>query len=263
MHASLVSKDLLRTFVPPTELARSRPRDVHLTAGGRSLVIVAWLCVAGAIAGGVALHREARRQSADAREMDRRGIAATAVIDRLWRKSAEGKPAYAAFHFDASGTRIDGESRMQVQAWRALRVSATVPVRYRPEAPRQFVLAGAWRPSRMPEWLSYLVSAALIGMALRCAAVIHRQRTLLVEGRPAPAVVTAVQKHHSSHGGTHHTLSYEFPLLGGGSGTGKVAASRKPAAVGTTICVVYDPDRPQRSQLYPFSLVALEPGERR
>ena len=65
MRASVVSKDLLRTFVPPTELARSRPRDVHLTAGGRSLVIVAWLCVAGAIAGGVALHREARRQSAE------------------------------------------------------------------------------------------------------------------------------------------------------------------------------------------------------
>jgi hypothetical protein len=45
-------------------------------------------------------------------------------------------------------------------------------------------------------------------------------------------------------------------VLAGTIATGKAAAG-KSAAIGTTISVVYDPERPARNRPYPFSLVTL------
>lgn len=249
------STESRRTFSLPPELGRSAPRDVGLTTGGRTLMLLAWLLVAGALAAGVALYFEAGRQSESALDLDRRGVTANAVVDRLWRKTGDGKPAFAAFHFDASGVRIDGESRMQLSAWRELRTGSTIPVRYLPDNPRRFVVAGQ-RRGRMPFEVAYAVSSALAAMALLCVAAVRSQRTLLSEGRPAPAVVTAVRKHKGSHGSTHYAIVYEFPVLAGTIATGKAAAG-KTAEVGTTISVVYDPEQPKRNRPYPFSLVTL------
>jgi len=258
MRAPGVTADLLHRFSPPPGLARSAPRDVRLTAGGRALMAVAWLLVVAAIVAGSLLYREALSRSAEELELDRRGATTTAVVDRVWRKSGDGKPAYAAFHFDASGTRIDADARMQLDAWRELRAGSIVRVRYLPDDPRRFVVDGA-RRERMPFGVAYVVSGVLAFMAVLCAVAIGRQRSLLTEGRLAPAVVTAVKKHHNQHG-THREMTYEFPLLGGGVATGKASAS-KSSAVGATICVVYDPDHPKRNQPYPFSLVTPTSGE--
>jgi hypothetical protein len=243
------------TFSLPPELERSAPRDVGLTAGGRALMLLAWLLVAGSVAAGVALYLEALRQSNAALDLDRRGVTANAVVDRLWREDDDGKPAFAAFHFEANGARIDGESRMQMPAWRQLRTGSTLPVRYLPENPRRFVVAGR-RRGGMPFAVAYIVSSILGAIALLCLAVVRWQRTLLSEGRAAPAVVTAVRKSHGSSGETQRVMDYEFRVLGGTLATGKAAAS-KAAGVGTTISVVYDPERPKRNRPYPFSLVTL------
>lgn len=253
------SIELRQTFSPVPELEqRSAPRDVALTTGGRMLVLAAWLLAAGAPAAGVALHEAARRQSNAASDIDRRGVTASAVVDRLWRSSGDGKPAFAAFHFDAGDIRIDGESRLQPQAWRELRAGSTVPVRYLPDNPARFVVAGE-RRNRLPFALAYVVAFTLAALALLCAASLRWQRALLSEGRPARAVVKAVRKRHGTHGGTHREMVYEFPLLAGGVATGKASAS-KSAEVGATLTVVYDPEQPTRNRPYPFSLVTLDRG---
>jgi hypothetical protein len=240
----------------PPELERSAPRDVGLTAGGRVLNALAWLLAAAALVAGAALHIEARRQADTASDFDRRSVTASAVVDRLWRKTGDGKPAYAAFHFDVNGTRIDSESRMQLSAWRELRTGSTLAVRYLPDNPRQFLLAGQ-RRSRMPIALPYVVSFALAAIALLCLAPIHWQRRLLGEGRAARAVVTKVKQTKGSHGETHRAMEYQFRALAGTMTTGKAAASKQ-SEVGTTISVVYDPERPTRNRPYPFSLVTLK-----
>lgn len=239
----------------PAELERSAPRDVALTTGGRALILLAWLLAAGAVAAGVALHLEAQRQWEAAMEFERRGVPASAVVDRLWREKGDGKPAFAAFHFDAAGARIDGESRLRLSAWRELRTGSTVPVRYVPDNPRRFLVAGE-RRSRMPLVVPYIVSSILAAIALLCLAVVRWQRTLLSEGRAAPAVVTAVRKTQGSSGETHREMVYEFRVLAGTVATGKASAS-KTAQVGAKISVVYDPERPKRNRPYPFSLVTL------
>jgi hypothetical protein len=97
----------------------------------------------------------------------------------------------------------------------------------------------------------------LAGFAFLCATAVRRQHTLLREGRPARAIVTALKKHHGSHGTTHTVMAYEFPLFGGGRTTGKATVS-KPVPVGTAISIVYDSDQPNRNRPYPFSLVRVD-----
>jgi hypothetical protein len=240
----------------PPELERSAPRDVGLTAGGRALFALAWLLAAAALGAGVALHLEAQRQADTSSDFDRRSVTANAAVDRLWRKTGDGKPAYAAFHFEVNGIRIDGESRMQLSAWRELRNGSPIAVRYLPGNPRQFVVAGQ-RRSRMPFAVPYVVAVALAGLALLCGVPVRHQRRLLSEGRAARAVVTAVRKHKGSHGTTHREIVYDFRVLAGTIATGKAAVG-KSAEVGTTISVVYDPEQPKRNRPYPFSLVTLD-----
>ena len=238
------------------ELERSAPRDVGLTNGGRALTLLAWLLVAGALAAGVALHVEAERQSEAELDFDRRSVTANAVVDRLWRKnSEEDKPAHAAFHFDANGARIDGESRLPLRQWRRLSTGSTVPLRYLPDNPRRFALAGQ-RRGGMPFAVPYIISSILAALALVCFAAVQRQRRLLSEGRAARAVVTAVRKHKDSHGASHREIVYEFRVLAGTTATGKAAAA-KTQDVGSRISVVYDPEQPKRNRPYPFSLVTL------
>jgi hypothetical protein len=76
-----------------------------------------------------------------------------------------------------------------------------------------------------------------------------------MDGRAAAAVVTAIVNHATSHGGNQRSIKYTFPLLSGAIAKGKSDAPRKPPAIGSVICIVYDPDRPQRSRSYPFPFV--------
>jgi len=250
------STESRRTFSLPAELERSAPRDVTLTTGGRALLLLAWMLASAAVGGGIGLHREAQRQGAAALDFDRRAVPASAVVDRLWRKnSGEDKPPYAAFHFDANGVRIDGESRMEHSTWRQLRTGSVLAVRYLPDNPRNFTVAGR-RKGRMPSALAYIFATVFAALALLCLAAVRWQRYLLSEGRPAQAHVTALRKHKGSHGTTHQEIVYEFPVFAGTIATGKASVS-KSAEVGSTITVVYDREQPQRNRPYPFSLVTL------
>ena len=242
-----------RPISPPAGLEGSPPREVRLTGGGRALIVAAWFLGVAAIAAGGALSFEARRQSSAVADMDRRSVTTTAVVDRLWRGSGDGRPAFAAFHFDATGTRIDGQSRLQVSAWRELRPGSTIRVRYLPDDPSRFTVDGA-RRNTLPPWLAYFVSSMLAGLAVLCGAAVRSQRTLLSEGRVARATVTKVDTHGNPKGGSHRALHYEFPLLGGGRFSGKAAVASA-TDVGSTIWIVYDPERPKHNRPYPFTLV--------
>jgi hypothetical protein len=107
----------------------------------------------------------------------------------------------------------------------------------------------------MPLWLPFLVAAGVAALGGLCLRELHRQRRLLTEGRAAPAVVTKHTDTKDSHGGKHKTITYDFPLLNGAMRTGTSGTSSKPPAVGSVICVVYDPDVPTRNKVYPLSLV--------
>ena len=98
--------------------------------------------------------------------------------------------------------------------WRALRPGSMLQVRYLPENPRRWVLAGArrtgcrsaWRTS--PPWRSPHLPSCV-------AASVRRQRTLLSDGTGNAGIVTAVKVHRGTHGSRHTEMAYDFRLEGG------------------------------------------------
>jgi hypothetical protein len=52
-------------------------------------------------------------------------------------------------------------------------------------------------------------------------------------------------------------LKYEFSLAGGGVEKGSGGSTRKPPAIGSTICILYDRDNPRRNAPYPFDMTRV------
>ena len=56
---------------------------------------------------------------------------------------------------------------------------------------------------------------------------------------------------------------YELSLLSGATASGKTGPSKKPPAIGSELCVLYEPDRSRHNALYPLSLVRARSGQAR
>ena len=244
--------DLQRTFVAPPRLAISRPRPVQLTAGGRALVIVAALLFVGSVGGGLMLFREAREQAGTERALVDHGVVTAGEVTRLWPSGDDFRRV--RYRFVVDGRAYESTGRVSAARRRTFKIGSAIEVRYVTGEPQKNDLGGTSDPS-LPIWLPFLVSTAAASMGLLCLFGIQKQRRLLTDGRAAPAIVTSYHRHHTSHGGSHRSLTYEFPLLNGSVATGRSQTSSKAPAVGSVICVIYDPDRPARSMAYPFSLV--------
>lgn len=245
--------DLQRTFVVPTALGQSRPRTVRLTNTGRALTALAILLFAGAVAAGLALSRESRRRADVSRAFAESSLAAAGEVTRLWSNGDDRRRV--EYRFVVDGRPYSGRARVSSERRRQLSVGDAIAVRYVSSDPRQNDLGGA-RGSGIPAAVPIAVAA---GLALAGGLVllpVRRQRRLLEEGRAAPAVVTAHTVHSGSHGDKHRSIAYEFPLLSGAVRKGTSATSDKPPAIGSVVCVVYDPELPKRNAVYPLSLVA-------
>ncbi len=248
--------DLPRTFVPPRELAGSMPRDVALDKAGKALYTVAALLFVGALVAGLLLNREVRRQADTRAAFASSGTTTAAEVTRLWRGSDDSKTPWVAYRFDVNGSVYTGQARVGKQKWQSLHVGSEIDVEYLPDDPGRHRLAGSGRDG-MPAWLPLLVGLSLAMGGVLMMAVLNRQRRLLANGRPAPALITRVRKHHSSHGGSHRAVYYTFPQLSGSLATGKSDSAKKTANVGDVLCIVYDPDRPRHNQPYPVPLVRV------
>lgn len=244
--------DLQRTFVAPPGLAYPGPRPVRLTVAGRVFVGLIVLLFVGAIVAGLALYWEARRQAANRQAIVDHGAIVGGEVIRLWPTGEHRRRV--RYRFVADGIVRENQTDVSSGRRRLLSVGATIPVRYLPENPDVNDLGGVTR-SGMPMWVPPVVGGALAACGVLCLLGLNRQRRLLMDGRAAPAVVTGMRKHSSPHGGTHRTITFEFPLLSGATRAGKRDMARKPPEIGSVMCVIYDPDQPSRHTLYPLSLV--------
>jgi len=245
---------LERGFVPPRELTGSRPRDVELTAAGRAVYIVSILLFGSALFVAILLNGELRRQNAEWRAFQSRGTSGTAEVTRLWRTSDDSKQPWVAYRYTVDAGTYEGKAKIRLADWRLLHEGSSLAIRYLSDEPRRSHPASVGL-ALMPVWVPIMVGLGITTVPILLLVVINSQRRLMADGRSAPALVTKVARHQSSHGGSHRTIRYAFPLLSGSMATGKSDASRKGPVAGSVICIVYDPDRPRRSQPYPFALV--------
>lgn len=243
--------ELQRTFVAPAPLTQSGPREVELTGGGLVLTTVGILLLVLAVATGVWLHLEGRRQAGNRQALIDEGVTVTGDVTRLWANGDDRRRV--AFRFVVDGHEYSGRARVSEARRRTLSVGSPLAVRYVPANPQLHDLGGTPRDT-MPAWVPFIVAPLVAVAGLLCLVAIGRQRRLLTDGRVAPAIVTGHRTQRTSHG-THRSLTFEFPLLSGAVASGKSGASSKSPAVGSVICVVYDPERPSRHRPYPMSLV--------
>jgi hypothetical protein len=125
---------------------------------------------------------------------------------------------------------------------------------YLPSDPGQSWLRGLG-PQVKPLWLA--LAPPLIGLPLAAVLflVLQRQKRLLAEGRAAVAKVVAVEKQPGAE--KTWKVTYAWRLLSGVERQVKVATAGAPTALGASVGLVYDPDRPERHALYPLALVRL------
>ena len=237
---------------PPDGLGYSSLRPVRLTRRG---IVVAAAGVIFLIGGPVAGYSSAYQIKRDQRRDDRlawQGVPSTAVITRVWRNSGKDERHLVSYRFTVEGSEWTGQVAVPPRIWTGLHSGAALPIRYVPGEPR-INHPIEWPPSHEPNWLPWLTTGCFFLPAFLLLCLIQRQRRLLSEGRPAPGVVT---RHRRTD--KQVVVYYDFALLSGQVMKGKSSSGRRPPAVGSQVCVLYYPDNPRRSGLYPLPLVRLE-----
>lgn len=208
----------------------------------------------GAPHAGIGLHLQSSRQAEEQRLFREQALDGVAEVTRLWRGTGESRQPWVAYRLSVNGLSYEGQAKLGSRARRTLRVGSQIPVRYLRSDPSVSRLRDH-EPEPMPVFVAYLVAGALALTAGFVLLPLRRQRSLLSEGRAAPARVT---RHAKNQHGT--SFDFEFASLSGAKVKGKGGPRSKPPAIGSTICVVYEPDNPRRSAPYPFSLVERPTG---
>jgi len=132
-----------------------------------------------------------------------------------------------------------------------------LPILYAASDP-SIVYPAADPPRRAPTvlWGLMAIFCGLFGaIGAAIAASVLRSRKLLAEGVPACAKVT-VCKTIRSRNGVSYSLRYEFTARDGSRCQGKGMVGRQ-APEGASITVLYDPNLPRRSGIYPMAMAKL------
>jgi hypothetical protein len=239
----------------PPELVSARPRPVRLTGTGRLVAGIGVLLPVAALMSGFWLHDQAVRDRALREAVDEQGIVAQAVVTELTRTLGKQSRYFVRYRYFAGERFYMRRASVGRAYWTGLRQDSRLLVRYLPSRPEQSWISG-YEPRGVPFWAGPVVAVGLALLACVPWYALRRQRMLLTEGNGALAQVTRSKKVRSQHG-THYVVYYEFRLMSGAASSGRYTSTKSPPPDGTTICVVYDPDRPNRSARYPLTLVRL------
>ena len=246
----------LKDWKPPEGLDRSWPRRTALTRPGIRLCVFSAVFLAGGLIGVVAGARQSRRGQVEANRMRAEGRDTEGVVTRMWLGGQDYTICSLEYRFTVDGRVYRGSADVEKGFWHSLGVGMPLAVRYLPSAPAHNY------PSAHPPYSAVWAATLLFGFMAALGAgppfKLRRERRLLENGRPAPALVTRLRKRRCTQPG--YTLYYEFALLEGGVCQGRCRVDRKPMPEGSVICILYDPDDPCRSAPYPLSLVKLAVG---
>ncbi len=238
-------------WTPPAGLGYGSLRPVRLTRQGKLMIALCLMMLLGSAFLGNFLFHKARQQNDDRALLLDQGVPVTATVTRLWRTSDKDSRHMVTYRFLFGGEAYSHGVSISSSRWRALHIGDELPVTVLPSHPALNHPA-AWPPEALPLWFPYPVTLLMAAMALVMILPIRRQYALLLEGRPAPGRVTGHRR--ASH--NQSVLLYEFRQLSGAIAKGR-STSRRPPADGTPLCILYDPERPRRSAIYPMSLVRL------
>jgi hypothetical protein len=241
-----------RAARPAPALPASRPRPVRLTGTGWFVAVFGMLLLAGAPVAGFWLHTTAVRGRALRKAIDKEGVSVNAVVSELTRTRGDKPRYYAVYRYSAGGQLYQGRVSVNRSFWTNSRVGSPLAIRYLPADPGRSWLHGYEPVTSF--WAGPVVALCMAGIGIIPWYAIRRQWMLLAEGRPAQAQVTVSKKVRHQHG-SYYQVNYEFRTMSGAMRSGRYDSRKGPPASGTTIQVVYNPDRPEHSMPYPLALV--------
>ena len=157
-------------------------------------------------------------------------------------------PTRVNYHFTFEGVTDSGSAEEpNAGPGTSLHKSDKILVRFLPSNPAlNHPYAWEWSPAIGWDWIAFQVYFWLMGSF--SLVVLLRDRTLARKGNVASGVVTScIRKDRSFH------TEYEFRTADGAAMKGKT--DRKDEyEIGTTVWVLYLPQRPRRNDLYPVPL---------
>ena len=239
---------MIENWTPPDGLGYSSLRPIRLTGTGIAVLVMAAALVVGAVVAGITLNTTASRREQERRLLSEQGVNTDAQITRLWRSSGKDQQHLVSYQFTVQGREYVARKGVPPRIWQTLSAGSSLPVRFLPSNPKVNHPTG-WNDTPTPTWVPYLVFGELAVVALILAMLLRRQMRLLTEGYPAPGIVTG---HRRTRNGT--VIRYEFQLMNGATAKGR-GQSRRPPAIGSQICVLYDPENPRRNAPYPLCFV--------
>ena len=254
MEPTNLSK-LWEGWTPPEGLNRSWPRPTALTGRGIAMYAMSALFVVGGVIGGVLIARQIRGQQAQERLIRAEGRETGGVVTRLWRGGGKSDEHRVAYRFTVDGRDRTGRATIGSGYWSSLRDGSPIAVRYLPSNPAH-CYPSASPPEPTPAFVPFLFGGVFIVCGVLMPLKVRRQRHLLEDGRPAPAVVTRMRRWRTQHG-AHNVVYYQFALPEGGVCKGRCNVEGKVLPKDSVICILYDPDNPRRSAPYPLCSVKL------
>ena len=236
---------------PPSELNCHLPRPVRLTGGGIGFCLASLALIALALGVAARAVEDNRRAAASLRRMLAQGRETEALVTGFGCRS---RVNWVSYRFIADGRIYRGSSRFPGPECGVLKVFSPIRVRYLLSNPSVNF------PSDMPPSglvpMAYVYTMCPLGVlfGLLPLRALWRRRRYLAGGRPAPAVVTRVDKRRHSE----FTVHYEFPVGDGHMCRGSYSeVGVIPPPEGSVICVLCHPDNPSRYVRYPAGISLL------
>jgi hypothetical protein len=244
----------------PGDLKGVVPREVHLTRAGIILSVVSLLIIAAAVEEFSWLWRDTRRKNAEIEQIILEGHQSQGFVTRVWETAGRGPRYHIAYRYSVNSLQYQSlPTDIDRSLWRSLAVGSPIAVSYRASDP------GVNFPRKSPPyvpppWFAIaVIGVTVLGSVAFVFAPIVGSRRYLVNGQPAPAVVTRVGKRAVGRPGASVTVEYQYCAMGSEACRGSYSTASMPPPEGSVICILFDPDHPSRNVPYPVKLASLLP----
>src|SRR5262245_66533658 len=104
-------------WIPPDSLGYSSLRPVRLTTKGKCVSVLAVTVAIGAVVLGIFLGRKVRREAAERTLLRDHGIAANAVVTRVWRGGEKDSEHRVTYRFEFGGRTYSRAVGTPVSIW--------------------------------------------------------------------------------------------------------------------------------------------------
>lgn len=240
----------------PSELQRSRPRAVRMKWDGYFLLFVIVMMFGGGTFLAVKMYLDADRQAKNAAEMEREGVVTEGRVLEVGKRQGKNDSHKVTYAFEANGRTLQGSTSLTRNGAAGLVAGSPIEVTYARSDPSKNWVAHRSR-NLTPMWISPFVFCMMWIPAIIMTVLMRRSRRLLENGVPASGVIVKNRWVSNGHGG-HRRASYQYRSPDGELRKGGFDRAKRSWVPGTQVTVLYDPENPKVSTLYPPQFYKLD-----